>query len=73
MAELEKESLEQFGWPIFTISSVAHEGLDELRFGIWEIVKKYRSEHPVDEEPVAVLRPEPVDKRRGKLGRKSAA
>ncbi|MEJ4112142.1 GTPase ObgE [Corynebacterium kroppenstedtii] len=71
MAELERESLDKFGWPIFEISSVAHEGLDDLRFELWNIVKKYRADHPAQDTTPAVLSPAPVDERRGKVSRKA--
>lgn len=44
MAELERERLEEFGWPIFEISAVARKGLDPLRFALMEIVAQRRRE-----------------------------
>ena len=37
---------EKFGWPIFEISTATREGLDELKWAMWEIVKQARAAQP---------------------------
>ena len=33
---------EQFGWPVFIISTVAHQGLEPLKYKLMEIVQEHR-------------------------------
>ena len=62
MFELEKERLESFGWPIFTISAIKHEGLNPLIFHLAKVVREYRAEHPLPAAPVnTVIRPRGAD------------
>ncbi len=62
MAQMMRAELEQFGWPIYEISAVSREGLDPLRFGLFELVRQYRTAHPPKGEKAgAVLRPAGVD------------
>ncbi len=65
MADLQQEELEKFGWPIFRISAVTHTGLDQLRYALMDIVKKHRAEQPEATEPVQVLTPQDVRRRKG--------
>ena len=49
---------EQFGWPVYLISTATREGLDELKWAMWDIVKRARAKRK--EQPVAepqVIRP----------------
>ncbi|MHA2789558.1 GTPase ObgE [Corynebacterium sp. S7] len=68
LAEFVKADLEErFGWPVFIISAVARQGLDELIWALWEIVKKARKKRPKPEKAAAatVIRPQAVDQRSG--------
>lgn len=64
MAEFMREELEQFGWPIYAISTVAREGLEPLKFGLLELVKQFRRDNPVDagaiQPEIQVVRPKGV-------------
>ena len=43
LAEFLREDLaEAFGWPIYMISTATREGLDELKWALWEIVQAAR-------------------------------
>ncbi|WIM67160.1 GTPase ObgE [Corynebacterium breve] len=68
LAEFIRADLEeQYGWPVFIISAVAHQGLEELKWALWEIVKKARKARPKPKaDPHAektIIRPQAVDKR----------
>ncbi|WP_257183456.1 GTPase ObgE [Corynebacterium cystitidis] len=70
LAEFVREDVEaQFGWPIHIISTATREGLDELKWALWEIVKQARRTRPKPQRTTAenatVLRPQAVDKRHG--------
>ncbi|WP_394280897.1 GTPase ObgE [Corynebacterium sp.] len=73
LAEFVLEDLEQqFGWPAHIISTATRAGLDELKWALWEIVKKARRERPKPEQApgattdaATVLRPQAVDNRHG--------
>ena len=55
---------EQFGWPVYLISTATREGLDELKWAMWDIVKRARAKRK--EQPVAepqVIRPAFVGRR----------
>ena len=55
---------ERFGWPVYTISTASHEGLDELKWALWEIVRearKSRAKLTVDRSVPQILRPRAVD------------
>ena len=61
---LEEDLKERFGWPIFTISTATREGLDELKWALWDIVRAARKSRPkVKAEPgsLQVLKPRAVD------------
>ncbi|ALA66956.1 GTPase ObgE [Corynebacterium lactis] len=62
MIDLQREELEEFGWPIFEISTVTHAGLKELTYGLKDAIAAYRKAHPLKEEaaPKAVIRPQSV-------------
>src|SRR5699024_1894400 len=67
LAEFLKEDLEEkFGWPVFIISAVAHQGLDPLKYKLLEIgeaVRRRRAEVAVHTEHT-IIRPQAVDPRR---------
>ena len=65
MADLQEEELKEFGWPIFRISTVAHQGLDALKYALMDIVKAHRKAHPVEEKPAQVITPKGLRKRSG--------
>ena len=65
MADLQEEELKEFGWPIFRISTVAHKGLDELKYALLDIVKAHRKANPVEEKPAQVITPKGLRKRSG--------
>ncbi|SDL88343.1 GTP-binding protein [Corynebacterium mycetoides] len=65
---LEEDLTEKFGWPIYTISTATREGLDELKWALWEIVRAARKSRPkvqVDTTNVQVIRPRAVDAHSG--------
>mgnify|MGYP001941695760 FL=1 len=46
---------EKFGWPVYMISTATREGLDELKWALWDIVKRTRKQRrtmPIDEPQV---------------------
>ncbi|EEI17118.1 GTPase ObgE [Corynebacterium lipophiloflavum] len=61
---LEEDLKQRFGWPIFTISTATREGLDELKWALWDIVRAARKARPkAKAEPgtLQVLKPRAVD------------
>lgn len=55
---------EKFGWPVYMISTATREGLDELKWALWDIVKRTRKKRrtlPVDEPQV--IRPKALSRR----------
>ncbi|MBC2681105.1 GTPase ObgE [Corynebacterium sp. 4HC-13] len=62
MADLQEEELKEFGWPIFRISTVAHQGLQELKYALADIVKQHRKNHPVASRPPQVITPKGLRK-----------
>lgn len=53
---------ERFGWPILTISTATREGLEELKWAMWEIVSKARKARPAQQPAdTRVIRPRAVD------------
>lgn len=72
MADLQEEELKEFGWPIFRISTVAHLGLNELKYALADIVKKHRKDNPPTSTASTVITPQsvtPKDKRNNRGGR----
>ncbi|MGX1769384.1 GTPase ObgE [Dietzia sp. NPDC055343] len=61
MAEMVRGHFEAKGWPVYAISAVAHKGLDELKFGLYELVKAHRKANPPAAPERIVLRPRAVD------------
>ena len=63
---LEADLKEKYGWPVFKISTVTHEGLNELKWALWEIVRRARRSRPREEAAApVVIRPRAVDEPRG--------
>ena len=60
LAEITKPELEVFGWPIFEVSAVSHEGLKEFSFALARLVDEHRAQLPALEAARTVLRPRPV-------------
>ena len=55
---------EKFGWPVYMISTATREGLDELKWALWDIVKRTRKNRrtlPIDEPQV--IRPKALSRR----------
>lgn len=68
LAEFLHEDLaEAFGWPIYMISTATREGLDELKWALWEIVQAARKAQPkvarkaADKKAARIIRPRAVD------------
>ncbi|MBP3947769.1 GTPase ObgE [Corynebacterium sp. Marseille-P3884] len=68
LAEFLREDLaEAFGWPIYMISTATREGLDELKWALWEIVQAARKSQPkvarkaADKKVAQIIRPRAVD------------
>lgn len=69
LAEFVEEDLkEKFGWPIFIISTVAHQGLEPLKYKLMEMVQAHRAEQQrLNKDKVKVktiIRPKAVDGKR---------
>ncbi|MCP1386891.1 GTPase ObgE [Corynebacterium sp. TA-R-1] len=43
----------QFGWPVYEISTVTHEGLEPLKWAMWEIVQASRKARPKPQRELA--------------------
>jgi GTPase len=56
-----EEIIRRFGWPVFEISTVTHEGLRPLTFGLWDMVSAYRDSQPAIVPRRPVIRPIAVD------------
>ena len=55
---------EKFGWPVYMTSTATREGLDELKWAMWDIVKRTRKKRrtlPIDEPQV--IRPKALSRR----------
>ncbi len=62
LADMVAEQVEARGWPVFKISTVAHQGLDQLRYAMADVVNATRAAQTEDEElEVVVVKPVPVD------------
>lgn len=49
---------ERFGWPVYLISTATREGLDELKWAMWDIVKRSRKQRrSVPSDEPQVIRP----------------
>jgi GTPase len=51
----------KFGWPVFEVSTVSHDGLRPLTFALWDMVKAYRDAQPAVVPRRPIIRPVPVN------------
>ena len=64
---LHDDLVEAFGWPIYTVSTATREGLDELKWALWEIVQTARASQPkiarkaANKQAAQIIRPRAVD------------
>jgi len=62
LAEFVRDEIgRRFGWPVFEVSTVTHDGLRPLTFALWDMVAGYRAAHPPAPPRRPVIRPVPVD------------
>ncbi|GAB10990.1 GTP-binding protein Obg [Gordonia araii NBRC 100433] len=61
LADIVEPDLERFGWPIYRVSAVSHEGLRELAFALAKLVREYREANPKEEARRPIIRPRAVD------------
>ena len=64
LAEFVRPEIEERGYRVLEISTASHEGLRPLTFALAALVRQARASEPTP-EPVVVLRPRAVDRRRG--------
>lgn len=66
LAEFLRADIEDtFGWPVHLISTATHEGVDELKWALWDVVKRARKSRPKldrNAEP-QIIRPRAVNAR----------
>lgn len=60
IADIVAADVEQFGWPVFEISTKTGEGLTELSHAMAEVVRRRRAATPAPEPARIVLRPAPA-------------
>ncbi|WP_115686021.1 GTPase ObgE [Corynebacterium senegalense] len=60
---LDEDIRERFGWPVYTISTATREGLNELKWALWEIVRRSHRARPRAAAAATpeVIRPRAVD------------
>jgi GTPase len=56
-----EEIVRRFGWPVYEVSTITHEGLRPLTFALWDMVSAYRDAQPEIVPRRPVIRPIPVD------------
>jgi len=62
LAEFVRDDIaENFGWPIYEVSTVTREGLRPLIFALWDMVAAYRAAQPEVAPRRPVIRPVAVD------------
>ncbi|OBJ68828.1 GTPase ObgE [Mycobacterium sp. 1274756.6] len=61
LADFVRADVAERGWPVFTVSTVSHEGLRPLTFALAELVSAYRAAQPEAAPRRPVIRPIPVD------------
>lgn len=63
LAEFVRADLEQFGWPVFAVSAVAHQGLSEFVYAAAALVREARRQRAIDEveRPRVLVQPIPVN------------
>ncbi len=60
MAQMMRPELEKFGWPIFEVSAVTHQGLPALSFALGDMVEEQRKLLPEVDSTRVLLTPRPV-------------
>jgi GTP-binding protein len=61
LAQIVRDDVARFGWPVFEVSAVTHEGLPALTYALDETVRAHRDSRPVAEPTRIVLRPRAID------------
>src|SRR5690606_15133859 len=61
LAEIVRPDVEGKGWPVFAVSAVTREGLDELTYALAQLVNEHRAAMPAREPTRIVLRPKAVN------------
>jgi GTP-binding protein len=61
LAEMVREDVAGFGWPVVEISTASHAGLQELAYVMAAVVDEARATAPPSTAPRVVLRPTAVD------------
>jgi len=57
LAEFVRDEIAERGWPVFEVSTVAHTGLRQLTFALWDLVAAYRAAQSVLTPRRPVIRP----------------
>ena len=63
LAEFVRDEIAARGWPVFEVSTVAHTGLRQLTFALWDMVAAYRAAQPVLAPRRPVIRPIAVNEK----------
>ncbi|CAN5282943.1 GTPase ObgE [soil metagenome] len=61
LADFVRDEVAARGWPVFEVSTVAHTGLRQLTFALWDLVAAYRAAQPVLAPRRPVIRPVAVN------------
>ncbi len=61
LADFVRPEIAERGWPVFEVSTVSREGLRELTFALWDMVRNYQAVQPAAVPRRPVIRPVPVD------------
>ncbi len=61
LAEFVEDDIATRGWPVFSVSTVSHDGLPALTFALADMVSSYHAAQPVLVPRRPVIRPLPVD------------
>ncbi|WP_066524563.1 GTPase ObgE [Corynebacterium bouchesdurhonense] len=63
---LRADIVERFGWPVYLTSTATREGLDELKWALWDVVKGSRSQRATASEAQKpeVIRPQDANRSR---------
>lgn len=62
LADFVREEVQRrYGWPVFEVSAVTHEGLRPLIFALWDMVAAYRAAQPAVAPKRPVIKPIAVD------------
>ena len=68
LAEFLRADIEsKFGWPVYLTSTATHEGLEDLKWALWDVVKHARAKKPRPSKAVEpmVIRPQDAARSRG--------